>query len=571
MNIQEAKEKWKKMPENTKRLIGMMAAGTLAIVAVCAVALALYGKGGEYSTLFTGLNNEEAQEVVALLQDENIDYRYNTASGAVQVPEESVDQTRARLLEKGYPKSGFSYDMYLNNAGLMATESDKKQYTLYELQDRLGAQIGLFDGVRDAKVTIAQAGEAKYALGDTEETQASASVVVTMENGATLTADKAAAIKNLIARAVRGMNFTNVSVFDAATMLEVDASPEADEEGLGAAKDMTALSSLIENSIAGNVRRPLEQIYGSGNVTVSVKGTLNMERLIQESTQYTTPEKTGDGDKEGLLYKEDAASENAGTSEAAAGGVAGVDANAEVPRYEYNNGQAGGENTYGNSSSSREWLFNSVKEQRQVNPGVLDDTSVGVVIRTDDMSSVTEDQLLGLVANSAGIPLEEAGQKITVIRVAKTQEEAADVPASAESAATAAPKGSQWALIAAAGAGALLLILLLVLLLVKKRRKKDQVRALEEAGLLVPPGLDEPEDGFKTESGAGAAAAGGTEEPDEDFAGEELINLRMQRNLKLKQNIGEFVDQNPQIAAKLIQSWLRGEEKDGGKDRRGRA
>ena len=36
----------------------------------------------------------------------------------------------------------------------------------------------------------------------------------------------------------------------------------------------------------------------------------------------------------------------------------------------------------------------------------------------------------------------------------------------------------------------------------------------------------------------------------------------MQRSLRLKQNIGDFVDQNPQIAAKLIQSWLRGEEGD---------
>lgn len=569
MNIKEAKEKWKKMPGNTKRLIGIMAAGTFAIVVVCAAVLALHGNSAEYATLFTGLSKEEAQEVAALLQDENIDYRYNTSSGTVQVPEESVDQTRARLLEQGYPQSGFSYDMYLNNAGLMSTESDKKQYTLYELQDRLGAQICLFDGVRDAKVTIAQAGEAKYALGDTEETQASASVVVTMENGASLTADKASAIKNLIARAVRGMNFTNVAVFDAATMLEVDAGAGEDETGFGAAKDMAALSGLIENSIAGNVRRPLEQIYGSGNVTVSVKGTLNMEKLIQESTQYTTPEKTGDTDKEGLLYREDAASENAGASDAAAGGVAGVDANAEVPRYEYNSGQDTAGSTYGNSSASREWLFNSVKEQRQVNPGVLDDTSVGVVIRTDDMSSVSEEQLLGLVANSAGIPVGDAGQKITVIRVAKTPAEAPDVPASAQDEDGQPERGSRWALIAAAGAGLALVLLLFILLFIKKRRKKDELQELEEAGFLVPPALDEQGDGFAAQGGAPAREE--AEMPEEDSAGEELINLRMQRNLKLKQNIGEFVDQNPQIAAKLIQSWLRGEEKDDRKDRRSRS
>ena len=41
----------------------------------------------------------------------------------------------------------------------------------------------------------------------------------------------------------------------------------------------------------------------------------------------------------------------------------------------------------------------------------------------------------------------------------------------------------------------------------------------------------------------------------------------MQRNLKLKQNIGEIVDQNPQIVAKLVQSWLN---EEGEQDGRGR-
>ena len=94
------------------------------------------------------------------------------------------------MLSAGYPKSGFTYDMYRDNAGIMTTESDKEKYTLYELQDRLGAQIRLFEGVRDAKVTIAEAGDQKYALDDTVQTDASASVVVTMENGQELTRQK---------------------------------------------------------------------------------------------------------------------------------------------------------------------------------------------------------------------------------------------------------------------------------------------------------------------------------------------------------------------------------------------
>lgn len=86
----------------------------------------------------------------------------------------------------------------------MTTESDKKQYTLYELQDRLGAQIRLFDGVQDAKVIIAEAEEPVYAYGDNTEVEASASVVVTMMSGRSLSDNGAAAIKNLDSHICQG-------------------------------------------------------------------------------------------------------------------------------------------------------------------------------------------------------------------------------------------------------------------------------------------------------------------------------------------------------------------------------
>ena len=156
--MQGLKEYWQNMSSKTKKMLMAIVAGTVAIAIVGLGVLAL-GNKSDYSTLFTGMNQEEAQEVVALLQEQGTDYRFNDANGSVQIPASQVDQVRAQLLSKGYPQSGFTYDMYRNNAGLMTTESDKKQYTLYELQDRLGAQIRLFEGVRDAKVTIAEAGE----------------------------------------------------------------------------------------------------------------------------------------------------------------------------------------------------------------------------------------------------------------------------------------------------------------------------------------------------------------------------------------------------------------------------
>lgn len=558
--MQKLKEHWQNLSDKSRKMLMAIAGGTAAIAIIAVLVLKL-GTNTDYSTLFTGLNQEEAQEVVALLQEEGVDYRFNDKDGAIRVPAVRADQTRAELLSKGYPKSGFTYDMYRNNAGLMTTESDKKQYTLYDLQDRLGAQIRLFEGVQDAKVTIAEAAEQKYALQDNTNTDASASVVVTMEAGQSLNDSKAAAIKNLIARSVRGLNFTNVAVFDADTMMEVGGSA-AGEDAFGSAKDLTALTSLIENNISVNVRRVLEKLYGSGNVAVSVKGTLNMERLIQENTQYSTPEKINEQDKTGLLNREDTINENSAASDQGAGGVAGADANADTPRYTNQDNTQAIADSYSNSSATREWLYNSVKEQRQVDPGVLENATVGIVINTDDTTTVTNNQLINLVADSAGIPRDLANQSITIVRA--PSQEAVPVITPPEQPQT-KDDGLPLPIVIAMIAGGILILLLLLLLLMEKRRRRRKadeyvdspnMYAVEEEAR-VPETEAPPVNVLNTEAGLQMQA-----ENAEMERNEEILNLRMQHSLKLKQNIGEFVDQNPQIAAKLVQSWLRGEVGD---------
>lgn len=562
------------MPEKTRKIIKAIAGGTVAIALIAIIALNLFGNQSDYSTLFTGLSQEEAQEVVGLLQDEGVEYRYNSNDGAIRVPEAEVEQTRVSLLSKGYPKSGFAYDMYLNNTGLMTTESDKKLITKYELQDRLGATIRVFEGVQDAKVTINEGSEALYAWEDNSASGASASVVVTMKNGSVLTADKAQAVKTLISRAVKGMTFTNVAVFDAATMTEVGGNGDGTA---GGAADITSLTGLVESNIAANVRRVLEQLYGTGNVAVSVKGTLNMERLVRETTQYSVPEKIDDEDKEGLLRIEDLTNEGSSSGGTGAGGVVGADANADVPRYTNENGTGQGGDTYNSDTASREWLYNTLKEQSQIDPGVLEDVSIGVVIITDRLDSPTQEDLIRLVANSAGISTEAAGEKITLIRDSGPTVDVPVIPGGDQE--TSGDEGDitnpQIPLLVwiALGAGLLLLLLTILLLLLRRKKRKAQDVIMAGDDFIDGDALSDlarGEEGLAiVEEGAGVGALPGAPEEEDEFAkNEEILNLRMQRSLRLKQNIAEFVDQNPQIAAKLVQSWLRGEET--GDDGRGK-
>ena len=546
--MQKLKEMWQNLSQKSKKLLAIIASSTLLVIVV-AIFLIARGHKTEYQTLFTSLSQSEAQQVVSLLQEQNVPYLYDGKSGSLKVPAQSVDTLRAQLLSKGYPKSGFTYNMYIGNSGLMTTESDKKQYTLYDLQDRLGATVRLFEGVRDAKVTIAEGTEQNYALETDEPIEASASVVVTMEEGKSLGEKNAEAIKNLVARSVKGMNFTKVSVFDAATMEEV--GKDADEEGGGSATSITNLTATVENNIATNIKRVLAKIYGMENLAVSVKGTLNMAKLIQENTQYSVPEKIEANDKTGLLHNEEVAGENAGSSGENAAGVAGADANADTPRYTTQNGNNSANDGYANSSATREWLYNVLKEQKEISPGVLEDATVAVVINTDD-TSIPERDLINLVADASGISREEAGDKITILRslnktnVQKTEEEKTDTEKQ-----TVLSRFPLWALIGAAVSAFLLLLILILLILRAKKRKKlrmlmEEEKANQEALSVKPSDEIAPID----------------DTPDEYELNAEG---RMIHGMKLKKSIGEFADQNPQVVAKLIQSWMREEEQNLGR------
>ena len=547
--MQKLKEMWQNLSAKSKKLLGIIAGITVVVIAV-AVFLLARGQKTEYQTLFSSLSQGEAQQIVSLLQEQNVPYLYDGKSGALKVPSESVDTLRAQLLSKGNPKSGFAYDMYIGNSGLMTTESDKKQYTLYDLQDRLGATIRLFDGVRDAKVTIAEGTDQTYAIEEDNPVQASASVVVTMEEGQSLSEKNAEAIKNLIARSVKGMNFTNVSVFDAGTMEEVAA--DAGDSASGSGTSMANLTTTVENNIANNIKRVLGKIYGGENLAVSVKGTLNMAKLIQENTQYTVPEKTEATDKRGLLSNEEVAGENAGNSGENAAGVAGADANADTPRYTTQNGTATTTDNYSNSSATREWLYNVLKEQKEIAPGVLEDASVAIVINTDD-NSIPESDLINLVADAAGIKRDEAADKITILRslnktaVQQTTEEKKP----AEEPKTLLNQFPLWALIGAAVSAFLLILILLILILRGRKKKKLKKLAQEEMENAAALSVEQPTDEITP-----------VEEVDED---ELTAEGKMAHGMKLKKSIGEFTDQNPQVVAKLIQSWMREEEQNLGR------
>lgn len=524
----QIKEFAQKLSSKTKKLI----IGGAILLVVAAVAAAMVLNNQPYKVLFSGLGTEEAQQIVARLQEEGVEFKYQGES-TILVKEDVLDVTKAKLVQEGYPKSGFTYDTFIDNAGMMTTDSDKRTYKLYELQDRISSTIRLFDNVKDAKVTIAMGEESKYALSDTDKQTSSATAVVTMEDGGSPTKDQAAAIQRLVAKSVPEMEMENVAVFDGNgnDVSAADGTDSADSA------DAEEIAGVVEAQVEKKVREVLGPVYGNENVKISARAKVDMQRLIRETTTYNTPEKINEQDKSGIVSHEESATDKS-VSGSGAEGTAGTETNADTP--EYAAGEDGTQSESESESISKDYLVNQIKEQGQVDPGVLTDLTVSVAINGNNYGSLSEQQIRDLTGNAAGIAEADRDSKISIASAPFYK-----APEEKEEPQTKTVVSPKVVYITAGAVAAVVLVLLAVFLILRRKKKKrDRLQAEAELAITSAPAFREEEELEKLNR--------------------EIQEIQNDRGMELKRNIRDFAEQNPEISAQLLKAWLNGGGEQGG-------
>ena len=350
---------------------------------------------------------------------------------------------------------------------------------------------------------------------------------MTMKSGAELSERQASAIQRLVARSVPDMEMENVSVFD-----QNGIELTTDTDGTGTNTTEAELARIVEQKIEQKVVNVLVPFYGEGNVRVAANGSINMERIIRETTTYTTPDKINENDKTGIISHEEGSTDE-GTGTDTAAGVAGTEENADIT--EYNQQDGANTNTYNSETYSRDYLVNQVKEQTEIDPGVMDNLTVSVSVNGTGFGNLQYNEVRELVANATGIPMDEIDQKITAVAAPfYTDETAQDVGAVAQGFI------QRYGWIAAVIGGALLIIFLIVFLIVRRIRKKRRERELAAQAadtLVIPDTIDDKED-------------------------LNILSMQNERSRELRENIRDFAEENPEISAQMLRSWLNGGEKD---------
>ena len=350
------KQFWSNTSPTVKRVI---AGGFIVtIIAALVFSILLYSK--DYVVIFEDLSATENAEILSKLQE--MDVSVKTDGNSIMVPQKDESSVRMTLATEGYPKSGLSYYLIKENSGMLTTDYERKQYVNMQLQERIGASIKTLDGVRDAVVTITVPDEQVFYLQEKEEP--TASVIIHMKPGNTLTKSQVAGIVNLVAKSVSGLSKDNIALTDSEGNDLVGNSAGSPDS---ASVDLTR---EIENDIKQKVTAILLGPYESSQFKVSVTATVNTDDMLREETIYIP---SPDGDNSGVI-SEESRSQQTSSSKNAGAGVVGTSTNSEVPTYP--TGGSTGESTSSTSDESIQYKVSQTKSQTQKSGATIEKISI---------------------------------------------------------------------------------------------------------------------------------------------------------------------------------------------------
>ena len=505
---------WKALSPGHRVLIVLL---VLACGGLIAVAVNWAGRT-DYEILYAGLAPEDVQAISAALRDAGIKGRIADGGSAVLVPVGRVHEARMVAAEKGLPgKARSGFEAFREPKIGMTPRAEQINY-LNALQTELATTIMALDSVKYARVHLVLPERTVFR---DEQRRPSASVLVVPARGQELSASQVAGIVNLVANAVEGLRPDQVTVTDGAgTVLSGAGAGGANV----LAADQFAYRRKVENEMSRSVEAMLAGVLGPGRCQVRVSAELEFKDQRTTLREYD-PEKR-------VLVSESIESRKSDGGGSSAGGVAG--AGSAVPSAATSRAPAGGA---GSDKSE------NIRTQYMVGETVREIVDRGATIRRLTIAALVElprpapaegaEAPTGAAAPLTLADVEQVSRDAVgfdasrgdSLKIVETVFQRPAPPGSAEAASFA------WA--ADAGRYFSVGVLGLGLLMLARRI----LRGLRAAGPADAPAAEIV--------GPNGAALSGPPVSQEEL---------------LRREIARFVTGNPDVASRMLEGWVEGEE-----------
>jgi len=259
--------------------------GVAAAVAA-GFAIVLWSRTPVFTPLYPGLNGPDAADAAEALRGTDIEFKLDSGTGSLLVPEARVYEARMQLADQGLPlgsNAGMSMLDEQSNFGVSQfMETARYQHAL---EAELARTIGSLGVVREARVHLALPKQTTFIR---DQQNAGASVLLNLSSGQALEADKASAIVHLVASSVPNLAAKNVTLIDQHGRL----LSSGDEQAVDAqATTQFKYSRRLEETYKNRIEAILTPLVGVGRVRAQVDADVDFT-MAEEARETFNPANT---------------------------------------------------------------------------------------------------------------------------------------------------------------------------------------------------------------------------------------------------------------------------------------
>ncbi len=272
------------MQSNVSRQPVMKQVGFLLAIAA-SIALGgyvlMWSQTPNYQVLFSGMQAKESAEVVAVLQQSNVDYKLDPSSGAVLVPTSQLQSLRLRLASEGLPRSSSQGMEMLNDEQGFGTSQfiERARYQRAQ-EEELARSISSMYNVSSARVHLATPKQSVFVR---ERKAPTASVIVNLYAGRNLEQGQVSAITHMVASSIPNLSSNNVTIVDQKGRL---LSQTDRDKGVAMSDTQLQFTQKLEQGYIRRIEDILSPIVGISGVRAQVVAEVDFTITEQTHESY---------------------------------------------------------------------------------------------------------------------------------------------------------------------------------------------------------------------------------------------------------------------------------------------
>jgi len=346
-----------------------------------------------YETLYANLQPSQAGQVTQKLSAAGIPYQLTSGGTTVLVPAQDVNEERISLAEAGLPSGGTISFQTLASTGITSSQFVQNVDYQQALEGQLDSVIESIQGIQNAQVSLVMPSNSTFAIGNTQTP--TASVLVDLNSGTSLTSGQVQGIVHLVASAVPELSTNNVTVVDSngnvlsSSSGSISASTDLNEE------------STYDSTLAATLNNLLSNVVGNNNASVQVHAVMNFNQLSTTTNGFQV------GKNGKPVSTPTSVNKTKETFSGTGGQAAGILGSGQPPTAASQNGK------YLSTQTQTQNAVGSVTQVVKQAPGQVLKTSVAVLVNSTKVKKSQIAAIKSLITTAAGLNL-KTGDQITV-------------------------------------------------------------------------------------------------------------------------------------------------------------